>query len=453
MSLAFVASSVAAPSHFSQLKADSLASVNSFPSNASVKYRFLSNVTSRSARISKATRRNLASRDQHTVTDVSLNWDDLEALEPEEEEGSPWEGAIMYRRNASVSHIEYCTTLERLGLGNLSTDVSKSRASIMGLRVTKAVKDYPQGTPVQISVDVTRKRKKLRLDGIIKTVITLYCNRCGQPAAECIYSNFSLLLSEEPIEEPDVITIGLNAGQAEEDDGDDDASIDWDDRLHFPLEESEIDISKNLRDLIHVEITINATQGVALVISDEQVVQMTTINDALRELGKEALQCDVQLYTQSSSQSKLPVESSSIEFLICISRSHAYPDGSWFDEISRALKPGGTILVYKVLQAAPKETEKVISHSGVPFQSLERQLLLAGFSDAKGVQQSSNAGLQYVVTAKAKKASWKIGTSFALKKGTKAPIKLQMDDDSDLIDEDSLLTEEDLKKPQIPGEL
>ncbi|CAI0415570.1 unnamed protein product [Linum tenue] len=184
-----------------------------------------------------------------------------------------------------------------------------------------------------------------------------------------------------------------------------------------------------------------ATQGVALVISDEQVVQMTTINDALRELGKEALQCDVQLYTQSSSQSKLPVESSSIEFLICISRSHAYPDGSWFDEISRALKPGGTILVYKVLQAAPKETEK----------SLERQLLLAGFSDAKGVQQSSNAGLQYV-TAKAKKASWKIGTSFALKKGTKAPIKLQMDDDSDLIDEDSLLTEEDLKKPQIPGE-
>ncbi|CAI0416221.1 unnamed protein product [Linum tenue] len=183
-----------------------------------------------------------------------------------------------------------------------------------------------------------------------------------------------------------------------------------------------------------------AMQRVALVISDEQVVQMTTINDALRELGKEALQCDVQLYTQSSSQSKLPVESSSIEFLICISRSHAYPDGSWFDEISRALKPGGTILVYKVLQAAPKETEK----------SLERQLLLAGFSDAKGVQQSSNAGLQYVVTAKAKKASWKIGTSFALKKGTKAPIKLQMDDDSDLIDEDSLLTEEDLKKPQIP---
>ncbi|CAI0419648.1 unnamed protein product [Linum tenue] len=183
-----------------------------------------------------------------------------------------------------------------------------------------------------------------------------------------------------------------------------------------------------------------SVHGVALVMSDEQVVQMTTINDALRELGNEALQCDVQLYTQSSSQSKLPVEPSSIDFLICISRSHEYPGGSWFDEISRALKPGGTLLVYKILQSAPRETEK----------SLERQLLLAGFLDAKGVQRSSNAVLT-VVIVKAKKASWKIGTSFALKKGTKAPVKLQIDDDSDLIDEDSLLTEEDLKKPQIPG--
>ncbi|CAL1387789.1 unnamed protein product [Linum trigynum] len=182
-----------------------------------------------------------------------------------------------------------------------------------------------------------------------------------------------------------------------------------------------------------------SVHGVALVISDEQVVQMTTINDALREFGNAALQCDVQLYTQSSSQSKLPVEPSSIDFLICISRSHESPGGSWFDEISRALKPGGTLLVYKILQSAPRETEK----------SLERQLLLAGFLDAKGVQRSSNAVLT-VVIVKAKKASWKIGTSFALKKGTKAPVKLQIDDDSDLIDEDSLLTEEDLKKPQIP---
>lgn len=44
-------------------------------------------------------------------------------------------------------------------------------------------------------------------------------------------------------------------GNIEEDDDD---SIDWDDRLHFPPEEKEIDISKNIRDTVHVEITITA---------------------------------------------------------------------------------------------------------------------------------------------------------------------------------------------------
>lgn len=186
-------------------------------------------------------------------------------MEDVEDSGSPWEGAIVYKRNPSVIHLEYCTTLERLGLGQLSTDLSKSTASTMGLRVTKAVKDYPQGTPVLVSIDVTRKKQKLRLDGIIRTVITLPCNRCTEPAAESVFSNFSLLLSEQPIEEPDVINIGTMFGEdksvamnGDEDDDDDDALIDWDDRLYFPSEEKEIDISKNIRDLVHLEITINA---------------------------------------------------------------------------------------------------------------------------------------------------------------------------------------------------
>ncbi|CAG7877035.1 unnamed protein product [Brassica rapa] len=105
---------------------------------------------------------------------IDIDWEDQEDVE---DTGSPWEGSVMYRRNASVTHVEYCTTLERLGLGKLSTEVSKKRASSMGLRVTKDVKDYPDGTPVQVSVDVIRKKKKLRLDGIVRTVITLGCNR------------------------------------------------------------------------------------------------------------------------------------------------------------------------------------------------------------------------------------------------------------------------------------
>ncbi|GMN51067.1 hypothetical protein TIFTF001_020221 [Ficus carica] len=195
---------------------------------------------------------------------VSLDFGDQE--KEEEDTESPWEGAVIYKRNSSISHVEYCTTLERLGLGSLSTEVSKSRASVMGLRVTQAVKDYPFGTPLQISVDVTRKKQKLRLDGIVKTVITLGCNRCGEPAAECIFSDFSLLLTEEPIEEPDIINLGTIYGEVNRkpysglsEDGEevDDGSIDFEDRLHFPPGEKAIDISKHIRDLVHLEININ----------------------------------------------------------------------------------------------------------------------------------------------------------------------------------------------------
>ncbi|OWM74163.1 hypothetical protein CDL15_Pgr008474 [Punica granatum] len=199
---------------------------------------------------------------------LSIDWGEQE-LDGTEELDSPWGGAIIYRRNSSVSHVEYCTTLERLGLEKLSTDTSKLRASALGLRVTKSVKDYPLGTPVLISVDVTRRKNKLRLDGIIRTVITLGCNRCGEPAAESVFSNFSILLTNEPIEEPKILSLGTISGEdksksspgfidkVEEGDADE-TEIDMDDWLHFPPEEKQIDLSKNIRDLVHLEITLNA---------------------------------------------------------------------------------------------------------------------------------------------------------------------------------------------------
>lgn len=76
-----------------------------------------------------------------------------------------------------MSHLEYFTTLERLGLGKVSSELSRTRASEMGLRLVKPATDYPDGTPVLISVDVTRRRQKLRLDGVARTVISLNCNR------------------------------------------------------------------------------------------------------------------------------------------------------------------------------------------------------------------------------------------------------------------------------------
>lgn len=38
---------------------------------------------------------------------------------------------------------------------------------------------------------------------------------------------------------------------------DDEASIDMEDQLYFPPEKKEIDISKNIRDLVHLEIRID----------------------------------------------------------------------------------------------------------------------------------------------------------------------------------------------------
>lgn len=195
---------------------------------------------------------------QEDIT-VDFDWTD------DQDEGAPWEGAIVYRRNSSITHVEYCTTLERLGLGRLSSELSRSTASAMGLRITKAVKDYLDGTPVLISVDVTRKKQKLRLDGIIKTVITLSCNRCGEPAAESVFSNFLLLLTEEPIQEPEVLDLGSIYGDDKsrtfavtDEEDEEEASIDLDDRLYFPPKEKEIDISKHIRDMLHLQITINA---------------------------------------------------------------------------------------------------------------------------------------------------------------------------------------------------
>ncbi|KAL6911206.1 hypothetical protein ACP4OV_000011 [Aristida adscensionis] len=200
----------------------------------------------------------------------ALDLDDFPAAAAADEEGEegPWEGAVVYRRDAAVHHLEFATTLGRLGLGDLSSPDSRARAAAMGiLSPAKAEAEGEEGdTPVLVSVDVTRRRRgRLRLDGIVRTVITLGCFRCAEPAPEGIFANFSLLLSEDPVEEPDVVDLGtiyeedvakgpsLTGTQVEEDE-----DIDWDDRLHFPAAEKEIDISKNIRDIIHLEITLDA---------------------------------------------------------------------------------------------------------------------------------------------------------------------------------------------------
>jgi hypothetical protein len=86
------------------------------------------------------------------------------ASDESDDEDSPWEGALVYRRAAAVHHLEHATTLERGGPGDLSSPDSRAHADAMGM----GPPDQPH-TPVLVSLDVTRRRARLRLDGIVRT--------------------------------------------------------------------------------------------------------------------------------------------------------------------------------------------------------------------------------------------------------------------------------------------
>lgn len=183
-----------------------------------------------------------------------------------------------------------------------------------------------------------------------------------------------------------------------------------------------------------------------LAFTDDVILPLSAVTDALGKIVNEGIEhCDPQVITQASSLGKLPGVSSSMDIVISISSSLKFPGDLLFEEISRLLRPGGTVLIHVALQSPSEDRGKAIS-------ALEGKLLLAGFVEAQDLQLNSVVLSEAVqpITVKAQKPSWKIGSSFSIRKTTNSSVKVSMDDDSDLIDEDSLLTDEDFKKPQLP---
>ncbi|XP_075476373.1 anamorsin homolog isoform X1 [Primulina tabacum] len=181
---------------------------------------------------------------------------------------------------------------------------------------------------------------------------------------------------------------------------------------------------------------IEMGQDKLVVLTDQVTVSLTTVWEAIKVAGKEGFEkLDPLIITQASSDCLLGEETSSSDDIICVCKSFEFPSDHLLVNIYSVLRPGGTILVYLTSQPA----------NGHAMQSsLERKLLLNGFLDVQTSESSQSLAIV------GKKPSWNIGSSFSIKKSMPVLPKVHFVDDMDLIDEDSLLTEDDLKKPQLP---
>ncbi|XP_021724661.1 anamorsin homolog [Chenopodium quinoa] len=182
-----------------------------------------------------------------------------------------------------------------------------------------------------------------------------------------------------------------------------------------------------------------------LAITDDVILPLSTVSSLTNELKLEGSVLDnTFIITLASSLSTLPLESSSMDTVIGVSKTRDFPAAPMLAELFRVLKPDGRVLICLSELVGDLPSDNILS-------SLERKILVAGFLEPEASQQQPDAfsGVQ-TIQVKAKKPSWKIGSSFSLKASKGLP-KVQIDDDMDLIDEDTLLTEEDLKKPQLPA--
>lgn len=119
---------------------------------------------------------------------------------------------------------------------------------------------------------------------------------------------------------------------------------------------------------------------------------------------------------------QLPLGSSSVDVVFTLCKSIEFPSEQLLGEISRVLKPGGSVLIYKTSDSSTGESDKVIhvhivtlwiqfevrNLTSVFLQTtsvIERKLLLSGFLEAQALQGKSNLpselyfGVSFIVTS------------------------------------------------------
>ncbi|CAH1453654.1 unnamed protein product [Lactuca virosa] len=163
---------------------------------------------------------------------------------------------------------------------------------------------------------------------------------------------------------------------------------------------------------------------------ENEVMPLHEVLNAIRMVKNEAVEkINPLIIEHASSLNSLQMDSSSVDFIISMCTSEDFPGDNLVGEFSRVLKPGGEIFIHQSFDAAKKNTTS----------SLGRKLSVAGFSNIEVVQMAEvlSEGLQSF-GVKGRKPSWKV-----------LP-KVVVVNEMDVIDEDSLLSEEDLKKSQLP---
>ncbi|XP_019053002.1 PREDICTED: uncharacterized protein LOC109113901 isoform X2 [Nelumbo nucifera] len=195
------------------------------------------------------------------------------------------------------------------------------------------------------------------------------------------------------------------------------------------------------------DISMEFQDGV-LIITDSIFVNATVVVWALHHFSVGPK--DLRIITQAS-------------LLVSISEKPGFHTQLWLLELAKVLKPGGSVFLQEPF-FFDENKEAVLRESR---SSLERNLLFAGFSSLENSEcldhsAEIDSSLQNfeIIAIKAKR-SCNPQTSFTSHKRSvqnreipvvdvSSTLSPQIEDMNDLIDEDTLLAPEDIKKPEMP---